>query len=104
MGHHRASGRRQLHRPTPPQAGELTVVDTAERRPVAVGVALISTIAQLWPGRLTEVLYPTRANPSGARHADLLLGVAGPADRIRHGDIVTDVPGWPAHAQRALLH
>jgi len=82
----------------------LTVVDPAELRPVAVGVALISTIAQLWPEHLTEAAYPTRANPSGARHADLLLGVVGAADRIRHGDVETAVPGWAAHAQAALLY
>lgn len=82
----------------------LTVLDAAEHRPVAFGVALISTIARLWPEHLVEATYPTRANPTGSRHADLLLGVPGAFERIRSDDVDTAVPGWADHVGGTLLY
>lgn len=82
----------------------LTVLDPVAFRPVAFGVELLATIARLWPEQLTEATYPTRANPSGAAHADLLLGVPGAAAAIRAGAVDTAVPAWAGHVAGALLY
>ena len=51
-----------------------------------------------------ETTYPTRANPTGSGHADLLLGVPGAFDAVRAGAVDTTVPGWAAHVDGALLY
>lgn len=82
----------------------LTILDPAEFRPVAFGVELVATIARLWPEHLVEAPYPTRANPSGAGHLDLLLGVPRAFDAVRDGTVDTSVPAWAAHVRTSLLY
>ena len=82
----------------------LTVLDPGVFRPVAFGVQLIRTIAQLWPEHLVETTYPTRANPTGSDHADLLLGIARAFDAVRADAVDTTVSGWAAHVDGALLY
>ncbi|MDF1478285.1 DUF1343 domain-containing protein [Leifsonia sp. H3M29-4] len=84
----------------------LTVTDTASLRPVAVGVELIRVLGALWPEHLAEHRYVTRANPSGTRHLDLLLGVPDAARGIAEGSIDLSVAttDWWDRVQPALLY
>lgn len=88
----------------PCQGVLLTVLDPEVFRPVAFGIELISTIARLWPAHLRPAPYPTRANPTGAGHLDLLLGIPGAFEAVLAGTVDTAVPGWAAHAEDALLY
>lgn len=82
----------------------LTVLDPGDFRPVAFGIELIATIARLWPDHLDSAPYPTRANPTGAGHLDLLLGVPGALEAARAGVVDTQVRGWAEHVAGALLY
>jgi uncharacterized protein YbbC (DUF1343 family) len=82
----------------------LTVLDAGEFRPVAFGIELIRAVGRLWPERLAEAAYPTWANPVGAGHLDLLLGVPDAFDAVRAGAVDVAVPGWAAHVGGALLY
>ncbi|MBO9577187.1 MAG: DUF1343 domain-containing protein [Microbacteriaceae bacterium] len=82
----------------------LTVLDSRAFRPVAFGVELIRTIAALWPERLAEATYPTRANPSGAGHLDLLLGVPDALAAVRAGRVDTSLRDWAGHVEPYLQY
>ena len=82
----------------------LTVLDPSAFRPVAFGLELLRTIARLWPDDLAEAPYPTRVNPTGAGHLDLLLGIPGAFDAVVAGTVDTAVPGWAEHVAPALLY
>lgn len=65
---------------------KLFVTDTSAFRPVATGVELLKLLYRLYPNRLQERLYKTRANPSGEGHLDTLLGVKNAFSKIKAGE------------------
>lgn len=85
---------------------QLDVKDVAFFRPVATGIALLQVLAQLYPEHLQPRAYPTRANPSGERHLDKLLGIPDAFVRIQKGNAIpTDVGGaWRQEIGPYLLY
>ena len=68
------------------QGIRFTVTDPAAFRPVAAGVELLTVLYNLYPNRLQERPYKTRANPSGEGHLDILLGVKDSFAKIKAGE------------------
>lgn len=54
---------------------KIKVKNPAIYHPTLVGLCLIKTIKEQYPTHFAWKPYPTRANPEGTRHIDLLLGV-----------------------------
>jgi len=82
------------------------VTDGSLLRPVAMGMALLKTILELYPLHITERLYITAANPTGTKHLDKLLGVDHAFAKLKCGDIIpTAISGeWKNRIARYLLY
>ena len=85
---------------------EFSVIDSASFRPVATGIALLQTIARLYPEHSRERSYSTRANPSGLSHLDKLLGIKHAFVKIKNQEMIsTEVADkWSALVQPFLLY
>ena len=75
---------------------QFTLTNADTLRPVAMGIALIQTLLQLYPDKITERLYPTAANPGGGGHLDKLLGIPDAFEKLRTGHSIDIhvLPAW----------
>lgn len=85
---------------------ELTVTGRERFYPVAMGVALVSTLLKLYPLHVKERFYVTNANPSGSRHLDKLLGVKNSFDLLKTEAVLqTDISQtWSQEISPYLLY
>ncbi len=85
---------------------EFLVTDRSSFRPVVTGIALIQTVAALYPEHTEERLYTTHANPSGIAHLDKLLGIKHAFIKIKNGErIFTEIADeWSLLIQPFLLY
>lgn len=85
---------------------KLMVTNKENFHPVAMGIALVSTILNLYRLHVKERLYITYANPSGSNHLDKLLGVKNALDQLKDSDTLpTDVSQtWPQEITPYLLY
>jgi uncharacterized protein YbbC (DUF1343 family) len=85
---------------------QFAVSNEASLQPVAMGIALLQTLLQLYPHQLTERAYPTAANPSGSAHLDKLLGLPHAFARLQAGEKISTAvnPGWASSMQPYLLY
>lgn len=83
-----------------------SVTDPATFHPVKSGIGLLKIISDLYPGHMIERLYKTRANPSGERHLDILLGVKDAFTQIKTGNIfrMQNAEDWKALMSPYLLY
>ena len=88
------------------------VHDEARLRPVALGLRLVAAIAAAHRPDFAWDAYPTAANPSGAAHAQRLLGRRDVAERVVAAPMVdaatiaawTDPGDWAARVAPDLLY
>ena len=85
---------------------ELRITDQDKFHPVAVGLAVISSLFILYPKYIAERLYSTNANPSGATHLDKLLGIKDSFNLLKQGRMFqTDVSqDWDLEINPYLLY
>jgi len=85
---------------------EFLVTDRSSFRPVITGIALIQTVAALYPEHTEERLYTTHANPSGVAHLDKLLGIKHAFIKIKNGErMFTEIADeWSLLIQPFLLY
>lgn len=74
------------------------ITDQQALKPVAMGIALLQTLLQCYPGHCAERLYPTAANPTGKGHLDKLLGIRNSFARLKAGENI-DTNIYPAWAE-----
>lgn len=90
----------------------LRVVDRSVYRPVWTGIGMLALLKTQYPDAIRWADYPTHANPSGARHLDLLLGNAelrllleraprAVLDRLAE---LTAAAGWAEEVEPFLLY
>ena len=85
---------------------ELIITDEQKLGPVKTGIELLKTLISLYPEKIEERFYTTRANPSGGGHLDKLLGIENAFEQIRNGyHIDNDVSkSWPKIIRPFLLY
>src|SRR5438552_16662531 len=66
---------------------KLTITDPVFSRPVSTGLQIIALINSLYPEHCEERLYKTRANPTGEKHLDKLIGLVDSFRKIKNGEI-----------------
>jgi len=83
------------------------ITDPVICRPVSMGLQIIALINFLYPEHCEERLYKTRANPTGERHLDKLIGVVDSFRKIKNGEIRGGEPSetaWRHTMQPYLLY
>ncbi len=85
---------------------KFSVTDRSSFRPVSTGIALIQTVAELYPEHIKERLYTTHANPSGLAHLDKLLGIKHALMKIKNRETTsTEIADeWSLLIQPFLLY
>jgi uncharacterized protein YbbC (DUF1343 family) len=91
---------------TPCHGLQFTITNPNLLRPVAMGIALLQTLLQLYPQQLTQRPYPTAANPTGNNHLDKLIGIHNAFEKLKAGQqIETNVtPTWEQTMKEYLLY
>lgn len=67
----------------------LLITDEKKFLPVQTGIAIIQQLLLSFPERCTERHYKTRANPSGEKHLDKLLGIENSFLKLKAGDKIS---------------
>jgi uncharacterized protein YbbC (DUF1343 family) len=85
---------------------QFSVTDPAAFRPVNSGLWLLKLLLDLYPDQVAGRLYKTRANRSGQRHLDILLGVKDAFTHIKNGSIFNMQPAdnWRSLISPYLLY
>ncbi len=85
---------------------QFTITNAALLQPVAMGIALLQTLLQLYPQQITEKPYPTAANPTGAAHLDKLLGIPNAFALLKTGAPINTIvnPLWQSMIKSHLLY
>jgi len=85
---------------------QFTITNASVLQPVAMGIALLQTLLQLYPQQITEKPYPTAANPTGAAHLDKLLGIPHAFALLQAGQPISTIvnPLWRNTISNYLLY
>ena len=85
---------------------QFTITNAAILQPVALGIALLQTLLQLYPQQITEKPYPTAANPTGTAHLDKLLGIPNAFALLKTGQAINTTvnPLWQHAIKNHLLY
>lgn len=67
----------------------LLIANEKEFLPVQTGIAIIQQLLLLFPRHCAERKYKTRANPSGEKHLDKLLGVENSFSKLKAGERIS---------------
>ncbi len=85
---------------------EFSITNPHVLKPVAIGIALLQTLVQLYPQYLKERPYPTAVNPNGTGHLDNLLGIQNAFEKIKAGQQIdtNTTPIWEQTMNEYLLY
>jgi uncharacterized protein YbbC (DUF1343 family) len=85
---------------------QFTITNPQILKPVAMGIALLQTLLQLYPQQVTQRPYPTAANPTGTLHLDKLLGIPNAFERLKAGQQIdtNTTPTWEETMKEYVLY